>query len=217
MSGNDSKENIQEMEKGEKDLGILDSAQSLHKKIVSNELVSEFDVFSVPVKLTLNGQDVYQTCCGGIMYILLIAFCVGLTILVLFPNGVKLNSYIDVVVVPTDQGDTGQTLFDHTDQVMGIKGIRKNGTRIVGYTNLTGLATFTAYQVVSDNTTVPLEVSTDCKDGYEFCIRNSDVNKQATIFGNYYDTDTLSKYIVIEGQWCDTSLVTCPSYGSYLV
>lgn len=90
------------------------------------------------------------------MYLLLIAFCVVLTIIVLFPNGVKLNSYIDAVIVPTDQGDTGQTIFDYTDQVMGIKGIMKNGTRIVGYTNLTGLATFTAYQVVSDNTTIPL-------------------------------------------------------------
>ncbi len=76
------------MEQGEKDFGILNSVQSIHKKIVGNELVSEFDVFSVPVKLTLNGQDVYQTCCGGLMYLSLIVVCAVLTLFVIFPNGV---------------------------------------------------------------------------------------------------------------------------------
>lgn len=88
MSGNYTKENIQEMEQGEKDFGIINSVQNLHKKVVSNEFVSELDVFSVPVKLTLNGQEVYQTCCGGMMYIMVVSICVILTVFIMFPNGV---------------------------------------------------------------------------------------------------------------------------------
>ena len=80
------------MEEGEKDLGILNTVKTLHKKIVNNDLVSEFDVFSVPVKLTLKGNEIYQTFCGGLIHILLLALCIGVTILILFPNGIKLQT-----------------------------------------------------------------------------------------------------------------------------
>ena len=44
------------MEEGEKDFGILNSINNLHKKVVNNEFVTEFDLFSVPVKLNMNGN-----------------------------------------------------------------------------------------------------------------------------------------------------------------
>lgn len=100
------------------------------------------------------------------MYLLVIAACIVLSIFVLFPNGVELNSSIDVVVVPVDNGDTGQSIFDYTDQPIGFKGLRRNGIRILGYTNLTGMLTLNAYLVGSDNTKLPLVVSSDCKDGF---------------------------------------------------
>ncbi len=125
-----------------------------------------------------------------------------------------MNSEINVVVVPNDNGDTGQTLFDHTTQVIGIKGLKKVGT-VLTSVNLTGLATFKAYQVSSDNTSFPLEISSVCNDGYEFCLRNSETNKQAKIFGNYFSKGTSSKHIVLESMWCNTSVTPCPSASTY--
>jgi hypothetical protein len=51
-----SKQEIQEVEEGEKNFGIWNSIKSAQKKFINNELVSEFDLFSIPVKLNLNGQ-----------------------------------------------------------------------------------------------------------------------------------------------------------------
>jgi hypothetical protein len=76
------------MEEGEKDFGILNTVKTIHKKVLNNQLVSEFDAFSVPVKLTLKGSEVYQTFCGGCMHLLLLAGCIALTIFILFPNGI---------------------------------------------------------------------------------------------------------------------------------
>lgn len=49
------------------------------------------------------------------MYLILVAMCVMLTILVIFPNGVELNSELNVIMIPHDSGESEQTLFDHTD------------------------------------------------------------------------------------------------------
>lgn len=71
-----------------------------------------------------------------------------------------------MVAVPQDSGDTGQTLFDHTDQIIGFKGVSVNTTSIIGYVNISDKVTLRAYQMDSNNNTVPLEISTNCNDDY---------------------------------------------------
>jgi hypothetical protein len=80
------------MEQGEKDLGIISSMNTIHKKIINNALVSEFDVFSVPVKLNFRGNEIYQTCFGGFLHLLLIGGCLALTYAVMFGNGLELGT-----------------------------------------------------------------------------------------------------------------------------
>ncbi len=74
--------------------------------------------------------------------------------------------------------------------------MKKVGT-VLTSVNLTGLATFKAYQVSSDNTSVALEISSICNDGSEFCLKNSEINKDAKIFGNFFSKGTSSKHIVL--------------------
>ncbi len=170
------------MEQGEKDFGILNSMQKIHKKIVGNEFVSEFDVFSVPVKLTMKGNDVYQTCCGGFIHIVILLMCIGLTVLIMFPGGVQLDSYIDLTVIPSDVDDGDQTLFDHTDQLIGIKGYKKVSSTVSQYESIAAYASIYAYQIdTADNTATPLDISKSCTGGYEFCFKKTDKNKAATL------------------------------------
>jgi len=78
----------------------------------------------------------------------------------MFPNGVQLNSELSVATLPDKDGDTGQTLFDHTDEIMAWRGLRKSGNIITGYSNISSYVTFKAYQAGTDNLTNPLEIST---------------------------------------------------------
>lgn len=141
------------MEEGEKDFGVINTLKNIHKKVVNNDLVSEFDVFSVPVKLTLKGNEVYQTVCGGCVHFLLLIACIGLTILILFPSGIQLNSQLAVADLPTNGEDTGQKLFDHTDQIMSWRGLRKSGNTITGYSNVSAFSRFKVYQRDTNNIT----------------------------------------------------------------
>ena len=143
----------------------MSSIKTIHRKIINNDLITQFDLFSVPVKLNLNGKEVYQTFFGGLIHLMLILICLSLTQTIIYPDGVKFNSEITQTKIAKDYGDTGQTLFDHTKQPIGFKGLKKNGTKIIP-ANLTGLATFYAYQMNSDNTSVPLQVSNVCDDGF---------------------------------------------------
>lgn len=95
------------------------------------------------------------------MHLFLIAICLGLTISIIYPNGIEFNSEITQTKITKDYGDTGQTLFDYTDQPVGFRGLKKNGT-IYSLSPLTGIATFYAYQVNSDGSKYPLQVSSAC-------------------------------------------------------
>lgn len=59
-------------------------------------------------------------------------------------------------MIPNDSGDTGQTLFDNTDEIISFRGIRKNTTAIIGYENISSYVTLRAYQKDTNNITVPL-------------------------------------------------------------
>lgn len=89
------------------------------------------------------------------MHLTFIIICLGLTYVVIFPDGVYLNSEITETTIEIDYGDTGQTLFDHSPYPIGFKGLKKNGTQY-DYYNLTGLVSFYVYQVSNDNTTTKL-------------------------------------------------------------
>jgi len=45
-------------------------------------------------------------------------------------------------------------------------------------------------------------------------LKNSAINQAATIYGNFYSTDVVSKYIVFEVIWCKTA-ATCPNANFY--
>lgn len=85
------------------------------------------------------------------MHLIFIIICLGLTYIVIYPDGVELTSEITETKIAKDYGDTGQTLFDHSPYPIGFNGLKRNGTKY-DYCNLTGLATFYVYQVNSDNT-----------------------------------------------------------------
>lgn len=87
------------------------------------------------------------------MYLILVGICIAITVVVIFPTGIQLNSQLNVVMVPTDAGDTGQTLFDNTDEIISLRGLRKSGVVIVGYENVSSYVTLKAYQIGTDNTT----------------------------------------------------------------
>lgn len=93
--------------------------------------------------------------------------------------------------------------------------MNKTYLAIAGYANISSyLTTFKVYQKGSDNRTVELEMSTECSTpDAEFCFKNSDINRKATIYGDYFadDNDKVdTKYLTFEAVWCDTSLATCP-------
>lgn len=119
-------------------------------------------------------------------------------------------------MIPHDSGDTGQTLFDNTDEIFSFRGLRINSTKIIGYENISSYVTLRAYQKDTGNTTIPLEISTDCSQGNEFCLKKSEANKDVKIFGNFFEPNTYSKYIVIEAIWCNTSVpARCPTSTRY--
>lgn len=76
-------------------------------------------------------------------------------------------------MIPHDSGDTGQTLFDNTDEIFSFRGLRKNSTAIIGYENISSYVTLKAYQKGTDNTIIPLEISTDCSQENEFCLKKT--------------------------------------------
>jgi hypothetical protein len=130
---------------------VLNTMKSVHKKVLNNDLVSEFDVFSVPVKLTFKGSEVYQTFCGGCVHLLLLVSCVAITIAILFPNGIELNSEISVTTVPSTETMIEQTLFDHTDEIISWRGIQKDlSGNSLGYAAIANFSTFKAYIQDSD-------------------------------------------------------------------
>ena len=165
------------MEEGERNFGIWNSIKNLHKKCLNNDLIGEFDLFSIPVKLNLNGNDEYKTVFGGIMHIILIIVCLTLTYFVMYADGLILKSEIVQIKINSDYGDTGQTVFDNTDQIFGINGQLKATQTTV---NISDYVTCSAYQVINDGyggeTTTELEVSTECSHGREFCLRKSALN-----------------------------------------
>lgn len=88
----------------------------------------------------------------------MVAICVCITIFVIFPNGIELNSELDVIYVPTDAGDTGQGLFDNggdEEEIITFRGMNKTWVEIEGYAQVAPyLQAFKVYQQGTDNTTI---------------------------------------------------------------
>ena len=125
--------------------------QKTHKKIIGNQILSSMDLFSVPIKLNLNGQQQYQTIFSGCINIILMAVCLILTINIIYPNGIQLNSTITKTTIAVDYGDNGQTIFDHSEQPYSFRMFDNSGNNIT-QVSFKGIATLYAYQMNSDGT-----------------------------------------------------------------
>jgi hypothetical protein len=123
-----------------------------HKKIVGNQILGSLDLFSVPIKLNLNGQQQYQTVFSGCINIILMVMCLLLTISMIYPNGIQLNSTITKTTIAVDYGDNGQTIFDHSSQPISFRMFYQPGDNVTEV-SIKGIATLYAYQMHSDGTT----------------------------------------------------------------
>jgi hypothetical protein len=84
------------------------------QRIGQNEWISEFDFFSVPLKLNFNGEDTFKTEFGGLVYLLIGISCIVLTIIMQFPYGIALNAPITYYELTADAGNT-ETVFDNSE------------------------------------------------------------------------------------------------------
>lgn len=110
----------------------MNRLSKLVKKVAQNEWISEFDLFSVPLKLNFNGEDTYKTEFGGLVYLLIGVCSIVLTVLIQFPDGIVLNAPINFYSISTDAGRT-QTVFDHTNSFFNTYFVDiSTNTRFVG-------------------------------------------------------------------------------------
>jgi hypothetical protein len=99
---------------------------------------------------------------------------------------------------------------------MSWRGLRKTNNIITGYGNISSFSTFRVYMRDTNNVTTDLEISTNCSLGAEFCLKKSALNTKAKIFGNSYDPQTYTKFLMFEQVWCNTTnALICPSTGGY--
>jgi hypothetical protein len=88
-------------------------------RVGQNEWISEFDFFSIPLKLNFAGEDAFKTEFGGLVYLVVSIVCIFFTVTVLYPDGIALNSTITSYSLLTDAGNT-HSLFKHSDTFFSV-------------------------------------------------------------------------------------------------
>lgn len=179
-------------------------------RVGQNEWISEFDFFSIPLKLNFAGEDTFKTEFGGLVYIVVSFVCVFFTVTVLYPDGVALSSTITSYSLLTDAGNT-QSLFKYSDTFFSVyfRNLATGQRAPKGLEDYMFSMGFRAYQDI-DKVITPLELSTNCANGH-FCLRNSPANQKATMYGEANSAKRGAIYVNINS--CHLA-ETHPTYGS---
>lgn len=82
--------------------------------------MSEFDLFSNNISLNLEGQDKVKSEFGGIIYLLIMTTTIALTVLYVFPNGLKINTLITDYSLVKETNGRGVSVFGPSNYLMRL-------------------------------------------------------------------------------------------------
>lgn len=157
-------------------------AGKLLQRVKQTEWVGELDLFSTPIKLSFNGEDSHKTEFGGLVYLLVMAVCLFLTVIFQFPNGLVLEKPITFYSLLQDAGNT-QTVFEHSDTFIEVYMINATaGAKITDAAELAFLLKNASIWQTINGASTQLELSQSCSIG-SYCFKQSAVNSGATIYG----------------------------------
>ena len=137
------------------------------------------DLFATPMKLNYNGQDIFKTEFGGLMFLNVAVVCIIMTVLFQFPNGVTLNRPITFYSL-AEQIDPAPLLFEHTGALFYVylyNKVTKMEANTAEYTFL--FKKLSAINIKNGVNTI-LDISTNCSKGIA-CLKKTALNEHIKI------------------------------------
>ena len=161
------------------------SVREVTKKCLRSNLLTQIDIFAAEIKLNVGGSTVSRTKWGGLVQIVVTFFCIYLTGITFFSDGLSLKSNITMVLQNKDLGNIGQTIFDDTDQAISFQGFDATTLEPI---DTEGRLEFKIWEIRMDsagqNTTRNLTLTKgNCQYG-DFCLKKEG-NQGVAIFGKH--------------------------------
>jgi hypothetical protein len=136
-------------------------------KASQSDFFGEFDLFNKDISLNLSGADSYKSEFGGIIYLLIMVTTITLTVMYVFPNGLKINTRITDYSLLQETNGKGVSVFGPSNYLMRLFLYDKAANQNVKGDKLRYfLQKLEAYQVINNTktgktTVTPIEIHAD--------------------------------------------------------